>query len=289
LKRTNVKALEPKARALLVLASILMSIHLYAACWNEERIIPFFLRHYEPLVERIVIYDDGSTDRSVELLRASPKVEIRPFKRAAESYLDAHLALFETCWHESRGRADWVCLVDLDEFLFQPDWHHYLAAQKEAGVTTIKTVGYDMVSEDFPPAGADLATILTRGQREHHLDKTALFAPDAIEQINHSVGRHLCSPVGRLVPLAKHGIQLRHFKTLGLDYLLARTHALAGRLTGDDLARGWSAHYLRDDDSIRAEFEKQLSQAEPVPSPPVAKPKKKPKKKPWWRRLTSNL
>ncbi len=267
-----------------------MSIDLYSACWNEERIVPFFLRHYEPLVDRIVIYDDGSTDRSVELLRASSKVEIRPFRRAAESYLDAHLALFETCWHESRGRADWVCLVDLDEFLFQPDWDLYLAAQKDAGVTTIKTVGYDMVSEAFPPADADLVTILTRGQREHHMDKTALFAPDAIEQINHSVGRHLCSPVGRLVPLPKHGIQLRHFKNLGLDYVLARTHALATRLTGDDLVRGWSAHYLRDNDSIRAQFEKQLSQAEPVPLPPVAKPKKKPeKKKSWWRRLTSRL
>lgn len=63
-----------------------MSIHLYAACWNEERIIPFFLQHYEPLVDRIIIYDDHSTDRSVELLRASPKVEIRPFQREAESY-----------------------------------------------------------------------------------------------------------------------------------------------------------------------------------------------------------
>jgi len=265
-----------------------MSIHLYAACWNEERIIPFFLRHYEPLVDRIVIYDDHSTDRSVELLRASAKVEVRPFKREAESYLDAHLALFETCWHESRGRADWVCLVDLDEFLFHPDWNHYLAAQKEAGVTVIKTVGYDMVSEDFPPAGAALVTILTHGQRDYHMDKTALFAPDAIEQINHFVGRHICSPVGRIVPLAKHGMQLRHYKTLGLDYLLARTHTLAGRLTGDDLARGWSAHYLRDDDSIRAQFQEQLAQAEPVPSPSRVKRKKEPKKKPWWRRLTSS-
>jgi hypothetical protein len=268
-----------------------MSIHLYAACWNEERIIPFFLRHYEPLVDRIVIYDDGSTDRSVELLNASPKVEVRSFKRAAESYLDAHLALFETCWQESRGHADWVCLVDLDEFLFQPDFHHYLAAQKDAGVTLVKSVGYDMVSEDFPPAGADLATLLTRGQRDHNLDKTALFAPDAIEQINHCVGRHLCFPVGRLVPLAKHGIQLRHFKTLGLDYLLERTHALAGRLTHDDRARGWSAHYLRHDHSIRAEFEEQLGKAELVPSPPVTKPKpeKKPEPKPWWRRLMGKL
>jgi hypothetical protein len=273
----------------LLLASILwfpsfMSIHLYAACWNEERIIPFFLQHYAPLVDRIIIYDDHSTDRSVELLRASPKVDVRPFRREAESYLDAHLILFETCWQESRGRADWVCLVDLDEFLFHPDWHHYLAAQKDTGVTVIQALGYEMVSETFPPVGADLANTLTRGQRDLHLDKTGLFAPDAIEQMNHIVGRHRCSPVGRVVPPVHYCMQLRHYKTLGLDYVLARAHALAGRITGDDLARGWSVHYLRDDDSIRAHFQEQLAQAKPVPSPLVTKPKKKP----WWRRLTSN-
>lgn len=264
-----------------------MSVDLYAACWNEERIIPFFLQHYEPLVDRIIIYDDDSTDRSVALLRASPKVEVRPIKRNAESYLDVHLALFETCWHESRGRADWVCLVDLDEFLFHPDWHHYLAGQKDAGVTIIQALGYDMVSEKFPAAGTALATVLTRGQRDLHLDKTALFAPDAIEEINHYVGRHRCAPVGRLVLPAHYSMQLRHYKTLGLAYLLARTHALAGRLTGDDRARGWSIHYLRDDDSIRAHFQEQLAQAKPVCSPSGIQPNNRPKRKRWWRRLAS--
>ncbi len=266
-----------------------MSIHLYAACWNEERIIPFFLEHYEPLVDRIIIYDDDSTDRSVELLRSSPKVEVRPLPRDAESYLDAHLTLFETCWHESRGRADWVCLVDLDEFLFHPEWDHYLAAQRNARVTIIQALGYDMVSEKFPPAGTALAADLTQGPRDLHLDKTVLFAPDAIEQVNHSVGRHRCAPVGRLVPPPRYSLQLRHYKALGLDYLLARTHALAGRLTGDDRVRGWSAHYLRDDDSIRAHFQEQLARAETVPSPRLAKPNERPGRKTWWRRLTSKL
>lgn len=262
-----------------------MSIDLYAACWNEERIIPFFLRHYEPLVDRIIIYDDSSTDRSVEILRRSPKVEVRPITRDAGSYLDAHLALFETCWHESRGRADWVCVVDLDEFLFHPEWHLYLAAQKDAGVTIIQALGYDMVTEKFPAAGTTLATVLTHGQRDIHLDKTALFDPDAIEQINHSVGRHRCAPAGRLVAPESYSMQLRHYKTLGLDYLLARSHALAGRLTNDDRARGWSIHYLRDDDSIRAHFQEQLTQAKPVPSPSGRKPPNEPERKSRWRRL----
>jgi glycosyltransferase involved in cell wall biosynthesis len=264
-----------------------MSIDLYAACWNEERIIPFFLRHYEPLVDRIIIYDDDSSDRSVELLRGSPKVEIRPLQRGAQSYLDAHLTLFETCWRESRGRADWVCFVDLDEFLFHPDWHRYLAGQKEAGVTIIQALGFDMVSENFPPAGTPLATGLTRGRRDLHFDKTVLFAPDAIEQINHTTGRHRCAPVGRIVLPTEYALQLRHYKNLGLEYVLARTHDLAGRVNSDDLARGWSAHYLRDDDSIRAHFQEQLDQAETVPSPQGAQPENEPRRKSWWRRLRS--
>lgn len=263
---------------------LVMSIDLYAACWNEERIIPFFLRHYEPLVDRIIVYDDQSTDGSVELLRASPKVEVRPLQRGAESYLDAHMALFETCWQESRGRADWVCFVDLDEFLFQPDWHAYLEAQKRAGVTVIQALGFDMISEAFPPADADLASSITLGRRDLHWDKTGLFDPDAIEEMNHSVGRHRSAPAGRIVMPVQYSMQLRHYKNLGLEYVLARTHALATRLTGEDLTRGWSAHYLRDDDSIRAEFQEHLSQAGHVPSPRVGKPNEKRKKERWWQR-----
>jgi glycosyltransferase involved in cell wall biosynthesis len=262
-----------------------VSVHLYTSCWNEELIIPFFLRHYEPIVDRIVVYDDNSTDRTLELLAACPKVETRPLQRGAQSFLDAHLALFETCWQESRGEADWVCLADLDEFVFHPDWHAFLAAQKDDGVTIIASVGYDMVSESFPPAGAQLATTLTRGQRDFHLDKPSLFVPDAIDRVNHTVGRHCCSPTGQVVFAQKRYAQLRHYKSLGLDYLLARNHALASRLTEEDRARGWSGHYLNDDASIRAQFIKKLAQAETIPSPPrLPKAPKRSEKKHWWRR-----
>jgi len=260
-------------------------IHLYTASWNEELIIPFFLRHYEPLVDRIIVYDDDSTDRSLELLAACPKVEIRPLQRGAQSFLDAHHALFETCWHESRGQADWVCLADLDEFLFHPDWHLYLAAEKEAGITTIQANGYDMVSETFPLPGLDLPTTLTKGRRDFHLDKTSLFVPDAIDRINFTVGRHNCTPTGRIVSPEIRYLQLRHFKSLGLDYVLERNHALGGRLNQEDRARGWSTHYSRHDDSIRAEFLQQLAHAEPVSSPPrLPKRSQELPGKSWWQR-----
>ena len=263
-----------------------MPIYLYTVCWNEEEIIPFFLRHYEPLVDRIIVYDDDSTDGSRELLRASPKVEVRSLERGAESFLSAQVTLCDFCWQESRGEADWICLVDMDEFLVYPDWHNYLAEQKKAGITIIPAVGYDTVSENFPARGADLAATVTRGERNVHLDKATILDPDAIEQINFTVGRHCSAPVGRVVwARPRHYVQLRHYKSLGLEYVLRRTKALASRVSEEDRALGWAAHYFRDEDTIRADFQRQLAQAEPIPAPsPVATPRKEAQRKRWWQR-----
>ena len=62
-----------------------MTIHLYAICWNEIRLLRFFFRHYDSLVDRFVMFDDGSTDGTIEYLRGKPKVEVRPFPRATRT------------------------------------------------------------------------------------------------------------------------------------------------------------------------------------------------------------
>ena len=36
-------------------------VHLYAVCWNEAHILPYFFRNYEPWVQRFVFFDNGST------------------------------------------------------------------------------------------------------------------------------------------------------------------------------------------------------------------------------------
>ncbi len=58
--------------------------------------IPFFLRYYEPLVERMFIFDNGSTDRSRELLTQSRKVELGHFDRG-DSFNLTHNLLTNDC------------------------------------------------------------------------------------------------------------------------------------------------------------------------------------------------
>jgi Glycosyl transferase family 2 len=98
-----------------------MTVHLYAQCWNDEWMLPFFFRHYDRLVDRYFIYDDGSADGTWGLLRSHPKVEARRFERATpESFVLSEQAFSNECWKGSRGEADWVILTDIDEHLFHP-------------------------------------------------------------------------------------------------------------------------------------------------------------------------
>jgi hypothetical protein len=74
-------------------------VHLYAVCWDEADMLGFFFRHYDPWVNRYVIYDDDSTDGSREILRTHPKVEPRDFTRVeANSFALSHKAMQDEAW-----------------------------------------------------------------------------------------------------------------------------------------------------------------------------------------------
>jgi hypothetical protein len=128
-------------------------IHLYTVCWDEADMLGFFFRHYDPWVDRYVIYDDGSTDGSLDILRAHPRVEVRQFERTdAESFVLSHTRMQQHAWRESRGQADWVVITAIDEHLWVRgrDMQSYLAELASDGVTCVPALGFDMNSETFP-------------------------------------------------------------------------------------------------------------------------------------------
>ena len=84
-----------------------LRVHLYTICWNEEYMLPYFFRHHDRVVDRYVIFDDGSTDSTLSSLKRHPGVEIRPLPRLeVDSYALAAKNVHDACWKESRGLAD---------------------------------------------------------------------------------------------------------------------------------------------------------------------------------------
>lgn len=240
------------------------AIHLYALCWNEARMLPHFFRHYDDIVDRYFIFDNGSTDSSVQLLEQHPRVTLNQFHVKGSSFVRAAQEFNNGCWKSSRGEADWVIVCNIDEHLFHGDLRGYLAACQRRGISLITPRGFEMISDTFPTGSQRLCEQVRRGMRSsgsHGMDKPQLFAPDHIREINFGVGRHSADPTGHVKrPLTK-SVKLLHYKYLGMDYLTGRLTELGQGMLDEDIERKWGTQYSWDDHEKREQFQKVRSTA----------------------------
>jgi hypothetical protein len=261
-----------------------MTVHLYALCWNDAHMLGFFFRHYDPWIDRYVIFDDDSSDGSRELLQAHPRVELRRFERSdPDSFAASARALQDQVWKESRGRADWAVITAIDEHLWVPGrpMREVLARHAAQGVTFVPALGYQMVSEEFPEPGEELCQSRTRGAPWRKMSKLSLLVPDAIEETNFGPGRHKAAPTGNLRPPERDELLLLHYKFLDAERLLERQAMLRTRLGSTDVARGWGHHW--DGELARAEWERFAAAAIDVSAPGLDAHHTHPGRR-WWRR-----
>jgi hypothetical protein len=222
-----------------------MRVDLYTRCWNDADMLGFMFRHYDRLVQRYVVFDDGSTDASLDILRSNPKVEIRPMPPYSdpESRVASGLAVLENCWKESRGVADWVIVTDIDEHLWHPNLEKYLLSLKNQGVTIVPALGFQMMSEHFPDQDCHLSETVTMGAPSPVMSKMNILSPNDIEATNFSAGRHSASPLGNVVAPARDELLLLHYRYLGLERLYLRQRQALSRQRAKDLAFKWGFHY----------------------------------------------
>jgi len=229
-----------------------MEIHLYALCWNDADMLPFFFRHYDPLVSRYFIFDDYSRDGSLDLLHRHPNVEVQPFVRSdPDSFTLSELSVSDECWKRSRGCADWVIVIDIDEHLFHPDLPALLRRYKALGITIVPALGYQMISEEFPRSDELLCETRTQGAPWDIYSKLTFFDPAAITETNYGAGRHGASPTGRVIAPARDELLLLHYKFLGFERTHLRHQWLHSGLRSKDIENGWGYQYGWSEEEFR--------------------------------------
>lgn len=238
-------------------------IELYCLCWNDARMLPFFFRHYDPIVDRYFVYDNGSTDGSLALLKNHGRVEVTHFDVPGDSFCEEECRLCDTIWRDSK--ADWVIVTDLDEHLYRPNLTEYLSRCTDEGVTAIQSIGYEMVSDTFPSADRPLLELVTHGVRGIGHDRLCIFNPRALTATNYTVGRHAAIPEGQVVWPEWPEVLLLHFKQLGLDYLIKRSSDLRKGLKSKDVEQGWGVHYTWTASKITEAWQELKALSGPVP------------------------
>lgn len=227
-----------------------MTIHLYTICWNEAYLLDFFFRHYDPWIDRYVIYDDGSDDDTAEILQQHPRVEVRRFRRTVEdSFVASQKEIQNEVWKESRGKADWVVVTAIDEHLELAgggDQRAYLDACSARGVTLVPAIGYQMVSRRFPHPSWRLASRLTLGAPFAPMNKLSIFNPGAVDEAGFAEGRHRAWAKGALKYPESDRMMLLHYKYMDFERTFRRHQSLKARLGSRDIERRWGVQYHRD-------------------------------------------
>jgi len=240
-----------------------LKIHVYTVCWNEAAMLPHFLTYYSEFCEKIIVYDNYSTDDSVKICEQFPKVQIKNFFTDSEIRDDIYLKIKNEAWKNSRGQCDYVIVCDVDEFVYHPQLSDFLKQKAAEGITLFRTSGFNMVASDFPAPGINLIQTIREGVPSLSFSKLSVFNPDLVEEINYEYGGHKCCPVGRL-KFSIDEVKLLHYKFLGLDRTLKRYREMGSRLSKYNRKRGLGLHYLYSSGRIKKEFNQLFKSKEQV-------------------------
>lgn len=187
----------------------------------------YFLRHYTRFCDKLIFYDDRSTDGTRELIHSCPEAELRDWPGGHGIVDDEFMDFSNEQWKEARGQADWVIWVDADEFLYHPDIKGVLADYLAKDVHHPWITAFTMVSDAFPTTDGQIYDEVKTGFRDTFWDKQAIFRGD----IHYNVGRHSFDHTRfKYRPSDGPAIKLLHFRCLGLDYLKARHARNWGRV-----------------------------------------------------------
>jgi hypothetical protein len=220
-----------------------MKIHAYILAYNEEKILPYTLDHYSKICEKIIVYDNMSTDSSDEIYKRYPKVNVVKWSSNNEINELDYLNIKNTAYKDSRGQnVDWVIVCDTDEFLYHPDLLNKLKEYKKIGINVPLIEGHDMVSREFPTYdGRPLTEIVKTGSDVYEpFNKNIIFTPDL--DIEYGVGAHTFKSNNSIFS-DKAELKLLHYKLLGFSYVENIYKSRFERLSGYNKSQGYGYHY----------------------------------------------
>jgi len=231
-------------------------VEVWAFCYNRRPLLPYFLAHYRRFAQRITVCDNRSSDGGREWLAANGVAVVDDLN--AGTLDDRGLKEQKnSLWKASRGRADWVVVCDVDELIYVSDLERRLAWCVERGISGVRLTGFNMVSEETPVHRGqiyDRAEFQRGAPDPVFFNKTALFRPDLVDEIDYREGAHEAEPRGRgwLYGDDSH-FALLHYKFLGgVAAFARRCEDCAENLSAANRARGQSVHFLESEAQITA-------------------------------------
>lgn len=235
-----------------------MNIDIFTTCYNEEIILPYFLRHYKQFARNITIYDNQSTDNSIKIMEDAG-VNIIPFDTNGKFEESALMNIRNTCWKGSD--ADWVIVCDTDELIYNPD---IIKILEKVDANHILCEGYEMMNEELPTTDGQIYEEIKNGYLKVDYSKPCLFKPSEVVESNFAPGSHTATPTGNINSINDSGIKLLHYKYLNRDVLINKYAHYAIRQSDEMKRKGWGNYQQWTADVLNKQFDDWLAISENV-------------------------
>ena len=243
----------------------------YKICWitlckDEIDILPFVSKYWEGLgVNKVVVFDNGSTDGSLEYLAKLPYVSIRHFDSEGQNDL-LHKKIKEEAYIEYKDSYDIIVISDMDEIFYfknlEAVWDVFINERYNCMVTPIYSL-----CEDFKPTPEEGKLLHEQchkfyKQRMNHMkgfdnvSKISIFNCKETNSINMSVGQHYVSTNPSMkILLSNDGFCLHIDKGFGNKYRYNIKHKMNENLSEENKKYGMCIEYGDSYEKMKREYE----------------------------------
>lgn len=214
--------------------------------YNNEDKIPYVMPYYERMkIDKLIVYDNESTDNTVEMLSKYPFVEIRSYH--TDKYSEDLVREFkQKVQDEFRGQYHWCISTYFDEvFYSERDFREVLYDKMCEGKTYFMKTGLNLFSRTFPPKdnGKLIHENIGRGSLWTADDdvigiygnKTELFDMTKLYVTYNENGCHQCALSGIKSPFEDE-ISFFHIKFIDFNFIVESSKLYSKRTEGTDIA-----------------------------------------------------
>ena len=221
-------------------------LEIFTVCWNEEKILPDFIKWYRDRVPNclITVYDNMSTDNTFGIALDN-ECKVIPFDTGG--YMDEQtlMNIRNNCWKQSEAK--WCLVVDADELVSLTE--QQLEELYDLSANIYKCVGYEMFGTE-----EDTIETLIYGCPSIGYCKPVLFKPNNFTEIGLHPGSHDASPIPKVETIwGKPVVNMYHTKWRNFTNGIERAHLLAKRRSEHSRLQGWNIHY-EFDDSVHLDY-----------------------------------
>ena len=238
---------------------------LITLCKNEIDILPFVSQYWERIGCDVVVFDNGSTDGSIQYLLKLPYVTVRHFDSDGQNDV-TQKTIKEQAYIEYKDQYDIIIISDMDEVFFFNDFKALSEAFVKSPYNILMTPIFSLCEDSKPPYSE--SQLLHQQchkfykQKMNHMEgfkdysKLSIFNTRITDKVQMSVGQHYVQTSPNMkIMLTTEGFNLHIDKGFGWEYKYNIRQKMNANLSETNRRCGMCIEYADDLEKVKKDYE----------------------------------